>query len=150
MSRHVVTCPLRWSDMDSAGHVNNIVHLRYLEEARIDMFALRAPQSGVPVFTEGTVVAQQEIEYLIPLRYGAEPVRVEAWVTRVGNSSFDIAYEIRDDAACYARATSTIVAFDLNMNTSRPLRAAERAVLAALADDINDRADDSAGVEVSR
>lgn len=141
MARHVVTCPLRWSDMDSAGHVNNIVHLRYLEEARIDMFYLRAPQSGVSAFTEGTVVAQQEIEYLRPLLYRPQPVRVETWVTRVGNSSFDIAYEIRDDDACYARATSTIVAFNLRANTSRPLRPAERAVLATLRDDSAHAAD---------
>lgn len=153
MSRHVVTCPLRWSDMDSAGHVNNIVHLRYLEEARIDMFAMRDPHSESRAFGEsadgaGTVVAQQEIEYLRPLRYGPEPVRVESWVTRVGNSSFDIACEIRDDTTCYARATSTIVAFDLRAGTARPLRDPERALLATFADD--DAPDAAARPEATR
>ncbi|MFE4477710.1 acyl-CoA thioesterase, partial [Kitasatospora sp. NPDC056789] len=34
--RHIYRCPLRWADMDAYGHVNNVVFLRYLEEARID------------------------------------------------------------------------------------------------------------------
>ena len=33
---HVYRCPLRWSDMDAYGHVNNVRFLTYLEEARID------------------------------------------------------------------------------------------------------------------
>ena len=31
--------PLRWSDMDAYGHVNNVQYLRLLEEARITAFA---------------------------------------------------------------------------------------------------------------
>ena len=27
---------MRWSDMDAYGHVNNVVYLTYLEEARVD------------------------------------------------------------------------------------------------------------------
>jgi len=28
--RYVYRCPLRWSDMDAYGHVNNAVFIRYL------------------------------------------------------------------------------------------------------------------------
>ena len=39
--RHRYRCAMRWSDMDAYGHVNNVVYLTYLEEARVDMlFAL--------------------------------------------------------------------------------------------------------------
>ncbi|MGH3519835.1 MAG: thioesterase family protein [Haloechinothrix sp.] len=44
---HVFWCPLRWSDMDAAGHVHDVVYLRYLEEARIDMFYSAARTLGV-------------------------------------------------------------------------------------------------------
>lgn len=43
MARHIYSCPLRWSDMDAFGHVNNVVFLRYLEEARIDFMFRLAP-----------------------------------------------------------------------------------------------------------
>lgn len=31
---HTATIPVRWGDMDSYGHVNNILYMQYLEEAR--------------------------------------------------------------------------------------------------------------------
>ena len=34
MPRHVTHVPLRWADLDALGHVNNVVYLRYLQEAR--------------------------------------------------------------------------------------------------------------------
>lgn len=46
MARHIYACPLRWSDMDAFGHVNNVVFLRYLEEARIDFMFTQATAAG--------------------------------------------------------------------------------------------------------
>lgn len=46
--RHIYSCPLRWSDMDAFGHVNNVVFLRYLEEARIDFMFRLAPGTVPP------------------------------------------------------------------------------------------------------
>ena len=62
MARHIYRCPLRWSDMDAYGHVNNVVFLRYLEEARID-FLFRPDKD----FKQGSVVARHEIDYMRPL-----------------------------------------------------------------------------------
>lgn len=46
MARHIYACPLRWSDMDAFGHVNNVVFLRYLEEARIDFMFRQAAEAA--------------------------------------------------------------------------------------------------------
>lgn len=35
MARHVYRCPLRWSDMDAFGHVNNVAYFCYLPETRV-------------------------------------------------------------------------------------------------------------------
>ena len=40
MPRHRVLTPLRWSDMDAYGHVNNVQFLRLLEDARVIAFGL--------------------------------------------------------------------------------------------------------------
>lgn len=83
--------------MDADGHVHNAVHLRYLEETRIDLLN----HIG---FNGSTVVAQMDIEYLAPLVYRPSPVRVETWVTRVGGSSFGLAHELLDEHNTYVRA----------------------------------------------
>lgn len=58
MLKHIYRCPLRWSDMDAYGHVNNVVFLRYLEEARIDFLFRQPPGEGGSTFSEGSVVAR--------------------------------------------------------------------------------------------
>ncbi len=35
--RHVYRCPTRWADLDLLGHVNNVVYVDYLQEARVDL-----------------------------------------------------------------------------------------------------------------
>ncbi|MFD8086272.1 acyl-CoA thioesterase, partial [Kitasatospora sp. NPDC059722] len=54
MARHIYACPLRWSDMDAFGHVNNVVFLRYLEEARIDFMFTQAAAAGAGEFAGGS------------------------------------------------------------------------------------------------
>jgi hypothetical protein len=84
VARHIYACPMRWSDMDVFGHVNNVNFLRYLEEARIDFTFTTAGEVGEKAFSEGSVVARHEIDYLIPLVYHPEPVTIETWITKLG------------------------------------------------------------------
>ncbi|MFE5286762.1 acyl-CoA thioesterase [Nocardia sp. NPDC056611] len=122
MARHLFQCPLRWSDMDADGHVHNAAHLRYLEESRIDLFWKKG-------FGGANVVAQMDIDYLTPLRYRPDPVRIETWVSRVGTSSFVLEQEIRDDDVVYSTAVCTMVAFDQETQRSRALPEDQRVLL---------------------
>lgn len=139
MVRHVSHVPLRWSDLDSYGHVNNTVYLRYLQEARVDMLYVHAPRRGAEELTGGMVVRRHEISYRAPIRYvrGVDrpaPIRVETWVTAVRAASFDLGYEILElnshgDRQVFAVASSTLVPYDFNAGRPRRIRPAERAVL---------------------
>jgi acyl-CoA thioester hydrolase len=124
--RHVYLCPLRWADMDAFGHVNNVVYLRYLEQARVDWMFITAKEAGVVEFSLGTVVASHAIEYKRPLVYRADPVRVETWVTRIANASFTVAYEVKDDDFVYATAETVLVPYNLSETCPRRLTALER------------------------
>ena len=124
--RHVFLCPLRWGDMDSFGHVNNVVFLRYLEQARVDWMFITAKEAGIPDFSLGTVVARHEIDYKRPLVYRAEPVRIEIWVTEIRNASFTVAYEVKDGDQVYATARTILVPYDLAESRPRRLTRAER------------------------
>jgi acyl-CoA thioester hydrolase len=131
--RHVYHCPLRWSDMDAFGHVNNVVFLTYLEEARVDM--LFHPDSPGASMSGGCLVARHEIDYKRPLVHRATPVRVEVWVTRLRAAAFELAYEVRDDDVVYATAASVLVPYDLENERPRRLSEHEREFLASLAVD---------------
>ncbi|MEQ4205632.1 thioesterase family protein [Actinopolymorpha sp. B17G11] len=121
MAPFVFQCPLRWSDMDSYGHVNNVEFLRLLEEARVALFFDGARQAGVKSFEGELVVVRHEIDYKRPLVYRPEPITVETWVTTIRSSSFTIDYEVSDEATRYASARSVLAAYDAELDRPRRL-----------------------------
>lgn len=77
-SSYRVDVPLRWSDMDAYGHVNNVQFLRLLEDARV--VAIREWFLGRPsMLDEGIVVSRHAIEYRAPLTFRPAPVEA-MWV----------------------------------------------------------------------
>ncbi|MFC7826070.1 acyl-CoA thioesterase [Streptomyces sp. NPDC057375] len=122
--RHIYRCPLRWADMDAYGHVNNVVFLRYLEEARIDF--LFRPEKD---FKQGSVVARHEIDYKRQLVHRHHPVDIELWVTEIRAASFTLTYEVKDGDVVYVRASTVIVPFDFETQRPRRITVDEREFL---------------------
>jgi acyl-CoA thioester hydrolase len=135
---------IRWGDMDSYGHVNNVLFVRYLEDTR---FAIFTPPLGehaaagvdpalsvFDLFPDGCngLVAGHRIEYRAPLNYRAEPLVVRLWVTRLGGSSVDLGYELgeADRSVVYAIASTTLVVVDSADGRPRPMPDALRATFA--------------------
>lgn len=127
---HPVHCAVRFDDLDSYGHVNNVMIAEYLQQARIDL--THRYLAGARDGQEQAVVATQTIDYLRPIPFRTDPVLVELQVTRIGTASFDVAYQIRDEAAVYARAATALVSFDLATGRPRPLTEGERLALKGL------------------
>lgn len=100
----------RFKDLDPLGHVNNVVYLDYLQEARLR--ALR--QLGyreIDNFTQ--VMAHQSIDYRQPIFYSTDPLIIEVWISSVGNTSYRVKYRIlNDDGNVAAEAESVMVCFD--------------------------------------
>jgi acyl-CoA thioester hydrolase len=113
---------VRWSDLDSYGHVNNVKFYDYLQEARIALIneSVHWPPETV------WMVARQDVDYLVPLDFRTEPYEVGTLITAVGNRSFTLAVEIRDPGSgtVYASGGTVVVG-------SFPLNAAQREALAA-------------------
>jgi acyl-CoA thioester hydrolase len=127
---------MRWADLDQLGHVNNVVYVDYLQEARVDM--LRAHGRGPGALAEGLVVVRHEVTYLKPLTYDFRPVSIECWVTDVKAATFTMAYEIfhdlpspegPEDRVVYLRATTVLTPFVFAEERPRRITAEERAVL---------------------
>lgn len=126
-----IPVPVRWTDLDAYGHVNNAAMVRLLEEARIAAFwqppaeqlelGATPPPAALPVSGAGsalsTVIASQRIEYARPLGHRRDGVIVRLWLSRIGGASLSIDYLVltRDDPegeAPYARARTVVVLID--------------------------------------
>lgn len=115
--------------MDAYGHVNNVVFLRYLEEARID-FLFRPDKD----FQQGSVVARHEIDYKRQLVHRHHPVDIELWITQIRAASFTIGYEVKDEDVVYVRASTVVVPFDFEAQRPRRITEEEREFLLGYTD----------------
>ncbi len=120
--------------MDSLGHVNNVVYVDYLQEARVDMLRVHAPAKGGEELAEGVVVVRHEVEFVRPLVFRPEPVRVESWVTRLRAATFTMAYEVLDELPdgerrVYLRASTVLTPYVFTEERPRRITAEEREVL---------------------
>lgn len=120
--------------MDAYGHVNNVQFLRLLEDARVVAFHGHDSDDGGDLLSTGLLVARHEIDYLKPLHYRPTPVAIDLWISQVDGASFEMCYEVLDDdgehagsPVIYARAESTMVAYDLDTNRPRRISDTDRA-----------------------
>ncbi|MGH3497403.1 MAG: acyl-CoA thioesterase [Nocardioidaceae bacterium] len=137
--RHVYDCPMRWADMDSLGHVNNVTYVDYLQEARVDMLSVHARTNAADDLAEGVVVVRHDIEFVAPLVFRTDPVRIETWVTQIRAASFTLRYEILDllpDGVrrVYTRAETVLTPFVFAAERPRRITPAEKALLEQLKD----------------
>jgi acyl-CoA thioester hydrolase len=127
--RFIYTCPVRWSDMDTYGHVNNARFLTLYEEARVALMFHGAREQGVSSLEMGVVISRHEVDYLRPIDY-QDPVRIELWIEEIRASRFVVSYEMFDREELASRARSVCVPFDLVNSRPRRLSDAERDFLA--------------------
>ena len=98
---------MRWSDLDSYGHVNNVKYYDYIQEARISLVNDTVGWEPEAVW----MVVRQDLEYLKPIDFRIEPYEVGTAVSAIGNRSFTLAAEIRDptSSTVYATARTVVV-----------------------------------------
>lgn len=128
---------IRWSDLDSYGHVNNVALAEYVQEART-RFLHEPDWNGTLTaaeFDSLIIVAHQEIEYLAQVAYRAEPVLIEVWVARAVGASVDLGFEIWDEARSerYVVATNKLTFVPKSTGTPRRFTDFEKAAAAKYA-----------------
>jgi acyl-CoA thioester hydrolase len=126
---------VRWSDIDSYDHVNNVRYFDYFQEARIAFLAELAGNADTGDGFAGfpCVLASLTVDYLRPILLRHPPYDVDVWTESVGNSSFTLGSRIVDRGSgtdeVYAKATSVQVAVDALTHAKRTLAESEREAL---------------------
>ena len=124
--RHLTKTHVRWDDLDGFGHVNNASYLTYMQEARSNFTWYSRKTVGLEPLLSSMVVARAEVDFIEPIYDGGFDLDVAIWVTKIGNSSFELAYELSSPLGLHARGRTVQVAVSMETKKSRPLNQEER------------------------
>lgn len=123
-SAYTTEVEVRYTDIDTYGHVNNAAYATYFEEARIDYLhdvvgcdeaLLSGGESGT-----GIVIASLEVDFIQPVHIN-DTVVVTVCVPRLGEKSFPFEYEIRTEGGVAATGETTVVTYDRDAESPQPI-----------------------------
>ena len=109
--------PVQWGDMDAFAHVNNTLYLRWFETARIAYFRAIIGEEKLQFARPGGVgpiLASTTVNFRLPLEY-PDVIKVAATVSKIGDKSFEMKYEVHSrnhDDAVAADGIAVMVSFD--------------------------------------
>lgn len=108
----------RVADTDALGHINNTVLPCWFEEARTPLFRILNPTMDFDKWN--LILARMEVDYLGQIFFHS-PVEIKTWISRMGNSSFDVTQELWQDGKICAKSRNVIVHFDFKAQKSCPI-----------------------------
>jgi len=114
--------PVRWRDIDAAGHVNNASYLAYIEDCGVEVAAAYDwPMSRMMEAGFGIIARRYQIEYRLPAFLDDE-LEISTWVSNPRRVTAIRHYTIKrvKDGALLARAH--VLWVWVNLETGRPIR----------------------------
>ncbi|MBU2426584.1 MAG: acyl-CoA thioesterase [Gammaproteobacteria bacterium] len=119
----------RFNETDALGHINNTVVAAWFEGCRDPLFRLFTPDLNPAQWR--LILAKFSVDFHAELFYG-EPVEIKTWVSRIGNSSFDISQQAWQQGQLCASGVAVMVHFDFGSQQSATLSDELKARLLAL------------------
>ena len=119
---HSIETPIRWSDMDAFGHINNSIYFSYFEMARFAWWDSIIPK-GTTFFEIGPVIINAYCTFFKTIVY-PETIIINLYVGPAGRSSYESYYEIvskADSNIKYAEGSTKVVWVNRKANHSVPL-----------------------------
>jgi acyl-CoA thioester hydrolase len=111
--------PVRTYDIDFAGHVSNIVYVRWLEDLRLEMMNKHLPLPELLSKGQAPVLRSTTIDYKQPITI-LDEVRGLMWMSEMENFRMTLQAEFYKGDTLVATATQTGVFVD--MRTKRPVK----------------------------
>jgi acyl-CoA thioester hydrolase len=120
-------------DIDRMGHVNNVVYLRYAQDAAVAHWRSAAPEAYRSSLT--WVARRHEIDYLRPA-FPGDALMARTWVGEASGATFERFIEIHRpvDATLVAKVRSVWVALDAQTLRPRRVPSALREAFEAISD----------------
>jgi acyl-CoA thioester hydrolase len=123
---------VRYADLDTLQHVNNVAIMDYVEQARIAYYRASGIWDGTIHKGFGTVVAGFKIDYLVSILYD-DPVRVGVKVSHIGSKSIRYRFQVEnsENGTVFARGEVVVVSFNHETGKSQPVPQEWREKIAA-------------------
>ncbi|MCW8109842.1 acyl-CoA thioesterase [Alteromonas ponticola] len=100
---------VRFYETDALAHVSNTVIVGWFEAAREPVFRMFTPSLDLKNWP--LILASYHVDFHAQIFYG-QPVTVKTYISRIGNSSFDVFQELWQNEDKCASGTTTMVHFD--------------------------------------
>lgn len=111
--------PVQTYDIDFAGHVNNVVYVRWLEDLRLEMLRRYYPPDRVVADGVAGIVHSTNIVYKRSVEF-LDHVTGYMWCPKLGRATMNLEAEICVDGAVCAHAVQRII--NLRIGSTRPQR----------------------------
>ncbi len=108
----------RFCETDALGHINNTVVAQWFEGARDPIFQWFTPDLCVNKWA--LILARTVVDFHAELKYGKSVV-IKTYVSRIGNSSFDVFQEAWQQGVKCSSGTATMVYFDYDDKKSKKI-----------------------------
>lgn len=108
----------RFCETDGLGHINNTVVAQWFEGARDPVFRWFSPVLDINKWQ--LILAKTTVEFHAELQYG-ESIVLKTYISRIGNSSFDVYQEAWQQGIKCASGTAVMVHFDFQTKKSKKI-----------------------------
>ena len=112
---HWTSIPIRFSDTDKLGHVNNIAIAAYIEAGRCELIYDLAHKAGETRLD--FILAHMSIDFIAEIHFPGT-VEIGSRIAKVGNKSLTTGYGVFANEQCCATSECVNVFFDLNHRQS--------------------------------
>ena len=131
MFHYYKSIEVRFSDLDSLGHVNNARYLTYMEQARIGYFQHLGLWWMRPRPALGFILADAQITFRRPILL-EHKIKVCVHIPRLGNKSFPMHYRLEDAETgdLFATGITVQVCYDYQTQRTIPIPEAWQRVIA--------------------
>jgi acyl-CoA thioester hydrolase len=116
----------RFYETDALQHVGNTVLVGWFEAARTPIFKMFVPSLSFDNWP--LILANYNVDFLQQI-FMQSPVKIQTFVSKIGNSSFKVCQECWQDDILKARGTTTMVHFDYETKKSVKIPDNVRALL---------------------
>jgi acyl-CoA thioester hydrolase len=129
----VIEADIAWGDMDSYGHVNNVVYFRYFENARVELLSLVGWFELKDTHGMGPIVASASARFRKPLKY-PDRIAIGARIADIQSDRVTVEQAIYSSTwdAIAADGPTIVVNFDYSKGAKAPLTDELRAAIMAL------------------
>ena len=119
----------RFGDVDCLGHINNVVLAGWFELARNPLFNIFSKGPVLSRESWPLIMAHTEYDFTDQMFFQYE-AEIRTYVDRIGNKSFTLFHEARQENRLCATGRAVIVCFEFSRNQSLPIPEDKRKLLA--------------------